>query len=340
MPQFTQLNLQSKSDAKSQPATTNPTFIGKQTIALFAGAVLATALLGGLLLETSGCSRENDTAVSSNIQRPITPAATSSPAPIQEAPAAVPVAKKVAKKRPAPALYADKNYGVTFTYPKRYTLKAADPAKPDATPQSAMNFVQPGGVNVVAVALPKNSYPHPDLASASFNVSVNPTLTAEQCGQFALLQPASTGQPAIVAAKVKLAGLDFKSMEAVTGPETSQSDAKYYHAFVNGACYEFALGLSTQAQVKDKDAEPKENEDPAAAVDRTAVFRRLQSILATVKIESVSAPAVAATESVTPAAQPAPTTDVAAKYVRLTTPRAAGCSPRGPFRMDTHYYPR
>ena len=72
MPQFTQLNLQSKSDAKSQP-TTNPTFIGKQTIALFAGAVLATALLGGLLLETSGCSRENDTAVAPTSNAPSRP---------------------------------------------------------------------------------------------------------------------------------------------------------------------------------------------------------------------------------------------------------------------------
>lgn len=312
MSQFTQLNLQGKSDSKSQPNAA-PSFIGKQTIALFACAVLATALIGGLLLETSGCSRENDTAVA--IQRPITPSTTSSPAPMQEATTApAPVAKKVVKKRPTAALYADKNYGVTFRYPKRYTLKSADSAKPDVTQQSAMNFVQPGGVDVVTVELPKNSYPGTDLASASFNVSVNPTLTAEQCSQFALLQPASTDKPAILPAKVKLAGLDLESMEAISGPETSQSDAKYYHAFVNGACYEFALGLSTQAQAKDKDAEPHENEDPASPVDRTVVFRRLQNILATVKIESVAAPEVtAATAPAAPATPVAPAPDVAAK---------------------------
>jgi hypothetical protein len=314
MPQFTQLNLQNKSDSKSQPNALRSDFVGKQTITLFSGAVLATALVGGLLLETSGCSRENDTAVSSAIQHPITQPTSNSPAPMQEAPAAAPttVAKKVVKKRPTTTLYADKNYGVSFRYPKRYTLKSADSTKPDITQQSAMNFVQPGGVSVVTVELPKNSYPHTDLASASFNVSVNPTLTAEQCSQFVLLQPASTDKPAIVPAKVKLAGLDLESVEAVSGPETSQSDAKYYHAFVNGACYEFYLGLSTQAQVKDKDAEPHENEDPAAAVDRTAVFRRLQSILATVKIESVTAPAVTATEP-TAATPVAPAADVATK---------------------------
>jgi len=311
MSQFTQLNLQNKSDSKSQNRT--PEFVGKQTIALFAGAVLATALVGGLLLETSGCSRENDTAVSANIQRPVTPPITSSAAPTQEATTTpAPVVKKVVKKRPMGALYADKNFGVTFRYPKRYTLKSADPAKPDAAQQSTMNFVEPGGVQVVTVALPKNSYPHTDLASASFNVSVNPTLTSEQCSQFALLQPASTDKPAILPAKIKLAGLDLESMEAISGPETSQSDAKYYHAFVNGACYEFSLGLSTQAQIKDS-ADTKDNQDEVALVDRTAVFRRLQGILATVKIESVAAPEVTATAPAAPAAPAVTAPDVATK---------------------------
>lgn len=314
MSQFTQLNLQGKSDSESQPNVPSSEFVGKQTIALFAGAVLATTLVGGLLLETSGCSRENDTAVSSTIQHPVTQATTNAPTPIQEAttvPATIPAAKKIVKKRPTTTLYADKNYGVSFSYPKRYTLKPVDSAKPNTIQQSVMNFVQPGGVDVVAVELPKNSYPHTDFASASFNVSVNPTLTAEQCSQFALLQPASTGQPVIVPAKLKLSGLDLEAMEAISGPETSQSDAKYYHAFVNGACYEFSLGLSTQAQAKDD--QPRENEDPAPAVDRTQVFRRLQSILATVKIESVAAPAVTATEPVIPATPATPVPDVASK---------------------------
>jgi hypothetical protein len=306
MPQFTQLNLQAKPDSKSQP---NATFIGKQTIALFAGAVLATALVAGLLLETSGCSRENDSAAA--IQHPITQPTTNPPAPIQEAVATpAPAVKKVVKKRPTAAVYSDKNYGVSFSYPKRYTLKSADTSKPDATQQSSMNFVQPGGVEVVTVELPKNSYPHTDLASASFKVSVNPTLTAEQCSQFALLQPGSTDKPAIVPAKLKLAGLDLQSIEAISGEETSRSDAKYYHTFVNGACYEFALGVSTEPKAKDD--QPHENEDPAPAVDRTQVFRRLQSILATVKIESVPAPAETATAPV--ASTPAtPAADVATK---------------------------
>ena len=55
-----------------------------------------------------------------------------------------------------------------------------------------------------------------------------------------------------------------------------QADAKYYHAFNNGACYEFALGIAT-----DDDG----NVEEITPVDRQAVFARLEKILATVKLQ-------------------------------------------------------
>src|SRR5262249_8718561 len=144
-----------------------------------------------------------------------------------------------------------------------------------------------------------------------FSVSVNPTMTAEQCSRFAMLQPAAADQPAIVPAKVKLAGMELQSVEAVSGPETSQSDLKYYHAFANNACYEFSLGISTQAAIKD--AKSAEADDEVAPVDRALVFRRLQNILATVKLEApvLEETSTAATEA--PAAPAAPVQDVAVK---------------------------
>ena len=51
-----------------------------------------------------------------------------------------------------------------------------------------MDFVQPGGVALAAVAVPESAYPNSDLASAFFNVSVNKALTAEQCGEFSVPQ--------------------------------------------------------------------------------------------------------------------------------------------------------
>jgi len=105
--------------------------------------------------------------------------------------------------------------------------------------------------------------------------------------------------------------MNLQTVEAVSGPETSQSDVKYYHAFVDGACYEFALGITTQARIKDAaDTKP---EDEVSPVDRALVFRRLQNILATVKIEPAAAPEVPETATVAPAAPTAPAADVASK---------------------------
>jgi hypothetical protein len=169
-------------------------------------------------------------------------------------------------------------------------LKTPDASKPDTTnsQQFDMNFVQPGGVEVASVELPKGVYPGTDLASASFNVSVNKAMTAEQCGQFTLLQLASSDELSVQPAKIKFGGHQLEEMEAISGPDSKQADAKYYHLFENGACYEFAVGLSTQSDG---------NEDGVMPVDREDVFHRLERILATVKINA-AAPAVAETPAV------------------------------------------
>jgi hypothetical protein len=90
--------------------------------------------------------------------------------------------------------------------------------------------------------------------------------------------------------------LELRSTEAVSGEGTRQSDSKSFHAFQNGACYEFALNVTTVAS---EDGVTKH-------VDRDKVFDRLEKILATVKINPVTAPEVTAegpnqTPAITPA---------------------------------------
>jgi len=84
--------------------------------------------------------------------------------------------------------------------------------------------------------------------------------------------------------KRMLGDLELHGTEAVSGEGTRQSDSKYFHAFQNGACYEFALNVTTVAS---EDGITKH-------VDRDRVFDRLEKILATVKINPVSAPEVTA----------------------------------------------
>jgi hypothetical protein len=79
--------------------------------------------------------------------------------------------------------------------------------------------------------------------------------------------------------KLMLGDLELRATEAVSGEGTRQSDAKYFHVYQNGACYEFALNVTTVAS----------QDGLIKHVDRDKVFDKLEKILSTVKIENVNA---------------------------------------------------
>jgi len=119
--------------------------------------------------------------------------------------------------------------------------------------------------------------------------------------------PASTDSKPVVAAssespatptdsgsKLLLGDLELRATEAVSGEGTRQSDSKYFHVYQNGACYEFALNVTTVAS----------SDGLIKHVNRDKVFDRLEQILATVKI-SPTTPEVAADA---PAQTPVPVT--------------------------------
>jgi hypothetical protein len=283
-----------------------------------------------------GCSSDKPKPVTSNNQTPViqpsTPAPT--PAPIMQAENKPAPKKPVQHKKPATVNYADKMYGVTFEYPRRYAIETGDAATQlVASNPLPMNFVQPGGVALAAVELPETNYINTDFSSAYFNVSVNKTLSADQCGEFAVPQQksmksdssapsmevskqdstpksdvkpdatTSSTQPMPSAelksdskteakadvksdvkssatssdmnsnSKLLLGDMELRATEAVTGEGTRQSDSKYFHVYQNGACYEFALNVTTDAS----------EEGLVKHVDRDRIFSRLEQILQTVK---------------------------------------------------------
>lgn len=107
--------------------------------------------------------------------------------------------------------------------------------------------------------------------------------------------PATQPQSEQQGSKLLLGDMELRGTEAVSGEGTRQSDAKYFHVYQNGACYEFALNVTTVAQ----DGLNKH-------VDRDKVFSRLEKILDTVKINPVGAPEVTAEAPSTPAPTAAP----------------------------------
>jgi hypothetical protein len=319
-----------------------------------------------------GCTSDKPKPVSSNSQIPVTQV----PSPVAPAPAPAVVAenkpapKKVVHKKPATVNYTDKNYGVTFEYPRRYAIETGDAAADLLTSSPVpMNFVQPGGVALAAVELPETGFSNTDFDSAFFNVSVHKGLTADQCSEFAVPQPkmmttatesasqnsstnqaapaqsatteSSSTQTASTAAaptsnsqtaattssatgldsksstdqtnvaksdaasasssaseqqgsKLMIGDLELRATEAVSGEGTRQSDAKYFHVFQNGACYEFAVNVTTMAS----------SDGMIKHVDRDKVFSRLEQILSTVKIDEVKPTPAPETATEVPAAAP------------------------------------
>lgn len=260
----------------------------------------ASALLFAALLVVCsiavGCSKDSPQPVSTN-QIPTTqssnPAvstdllpASSGAEPAKKAP------KKVARKQPSTVTYSDKTYGVSFQYPRKYALETGDAANElIASSPVPMNFMQPGGTALAAVSLPATSFPGTDFESGLFNVSVNKSLTAEQCGTFSVPQadpkPSadSTANTSSQRSKLIIGDLELQSTEAVAADGSKQSDVKYFHVFQNDACYEFALKVGTIESG---------TEIATKHVDHDKVFSRLEKILATVKITPAAAPEVVA----------------------------------------------
>jgi len=279
---------------------------------------------------TVGCSSDKPKPVSSNNQIPVTqpqPQMPLMPAPVAQAENKPAPKKPVVHKKPATVNYTDKTYGVTFEYPRRYAIETGDAAAELLMSNSLpMNFIQPGGVALAAVELPETGFVNTDFSSAFFNVSVHKNLTADQCSEFAVPQPkaeakSETAAPSSEvakqdaapksdtpstantetktatepASKLMLGDMELRGTEAVSGEGTRQSDSKYFHVYQNGACYEFALNVTTDASA----------EGLVKHVDRDKVFTRLEQILSTVKISPIT-PEVTA-EAPSPATPQTPT---------------------------------
>ena len=135
-----------------------------------------------------------------------------------------------------------------------------------------MNFVRPGGLTLAAVEVPKSAYKGTDFGAAFINVSVNSGLTSAECSQFAGEDGSDPKTPAVI----KAGETEFSEVDQAEDAMQHQARKKYYHAFKNDTCYEFAMGLATGGEV---------SEDEFRPVNSSEVFRKLEKILASVKLQ-------------------------------------------------------
>jgi hypothetical protein len=314
---MTQLNLSGRQSNNTQqkPAAEHADeSIKNQTV----GALGALAMFAAVIVIGS-CSRSSKPVA---VQQPMQPTPQASmPAPaVPVPPPPTPVVAKTRKHRAAMLSYVNKEYGLSFNFPRNYQLKTKLETPVEAevenktggrtqvvsrtTEPLQMNFVHSGGVALAAVEMPGNSYPGTDFKSAVVNVSVNPGMTAEACARAALPEPstADVSTPAKIE-PVKFGAIEFHEVEN-SAATTKQGDAKYYHAFNNGACYEFALGIAT-------DAEGDGNLEKITPIDRDMVFAKLEKILATVKLLPAMMPETQATVPAVAATTPADSSNTA-----------------------------
>ena len=288
MANFTELQLNNPQDPK-KPKNNNVTKSLSKEKALFgAGLIAVTTISGVFLLITNGCSKGSRAASNISVPAPVSPGI-STPAPVVGAVQPPVVAPKPAKKRvqrKAPtAIFTEPAYGVSFKYPKSYLLKTGDDSQLDFAGLGPVktNFVQPGAVTVAAIELPRSSYPGTDFTAAYFGMSVNSTLSQEQCEQFAFPKSEHPESEPGSVSKVKIAGTEYAMVEDLGGSEKQESHLKYFHHFENGNCYEFSMGLGTL-------------DDTVAGlkpVNRSLVFGRMEQVLASVKLQPVAVPEVA-----------------------------------------------
>lgn len=244
----------------------------------------AVVLLGvTIFVSLDGCSdnKVSKTNVSSSGVSP------SGPGAISSLPTPTPGLKSDGLKKKSAVVkhlgtigYNDNVSGISFRYPRNYTLMTPEKARQssDLLERVPMNFVQPGGEKIATIALPGH------LATSLLDVNINKSLTSQQCEQFADPDAADVaGNPPVdtsddsIPTKVNVRGIPFTRVEN----GTQQTDTRYYHHFENGACYEFVLAV----------AETPENK---TAVDHFELFDNLERIMASVQIKSETPAAVTA----------------------------------------------
>jgi hypothetical protein len=292
MAQLTQLNLEGKPKDKSTEkiVTQDPhaTFTRTQKAAAMVASVMFSLLLGGFFLGTGGCSKKEP-------EKPAVALATSAPLPAMPVAAASQptppkkTGKRSVQRRLSTASYSNPTYAISFQYPKNYVLKTGDDAilHWNESRPTAMDFVKTGGLSVAAIELPRGLFPrdsHQDggLSSAFFNVSVNSNLSASECQQFAFPEPVTDPAGPVLPSKITIGTLDFDEV----ADTNKQADAHYYHVFKNGACYEFGLALvSVPSESAGSGAGLSEAKEQKTEANSQEVFRKLEKILATVKIK-------------------------------------------------------
>jgi hypothetical protein len=268
-----------KTTTRYNPDTnSDPKWIGKYRPAILGSSLMLVGLLG-----VYGCTKKSEQQIAAVSANP--PASPSAPqVPVAASTTTQPVVQKRIVQRKSPtATYTNDAFGISFRYPLSYKLKTWDVPAGETKPASLEEAAggDPAEVPLATVQMPQSMYPKTDFDDGYFSVSANRDLTEATCQQSAIVNEDSK----VLTETVN--GVQFHWTENTTTEGDYHSEWRSYAGFANGVCYEVQLGLATSVTPDPGD------QSSVKEVNSARVFGRLNSILSSLKIHPVVAPAVA-----------------------------------------------
>ena len=166
--------------------------------------------------------------------------------------------------------YKSRDYGVSFEYPRQYAYVSAKTIANGDASRKAKSDGSADQFTLASVEVPKGFYPDTDFDRGYLTVSLNESLSEDEC--------LATLGPNFQSANIN--GIDFKWVEADRGGSGESAKVRNFITYTNATCYELELGVKS-----------KNEKGMAREVDPDQVFKRLDAIMATVKIKPTLQPA-------------------------------------------------
>jgi hypothetical protein len=137
------------------------------------------------------------------------------------------------------SVYNNPAYGVSFRYPRTYSLAEEDLADGSSLKtQQQLQSEQPGAHVIATVEIPSDAYPNTTFSEGHLQFAVNPRATAESCRSF-VAPPDSDWSGATDQTVVQ--GIPFYWRDRGLITSESITFSRDYAGYSNGTCYEFYL---------------------------------------------------------------------------------------------------
>jgi hypothetical protein len=199
--------------------------------------------------------------------------------------------KPVAKPAPRESVfstYVNRQYGVSFRYPRNYPLDEgalnqaplAEQAVAESTENAAgvrsqveLESEQPGSVLVATIAVPDDSFPNTTFAGGSLQFALNRYLPEGGCQDFPITR---TGDARAASGTVKVQGMTFTWADSDEGEGDTEFLERDYAGFANDTCYEFFVRVGVESG---------DESDQLRPVNQKKIMGQLEKIVTSLQIE-------------------------------------------------------